>query len=103
MATRGAPHLRRHGMRTEPGRYGQCDGTGWIEVEETNGARECDCRRERVAAARAARLATSIPRRYLEVDFERWPITHLDQHIVREGKKYCRRRSEARRVGKTGG
>ena len=78
-------------MRTEPCRYGQCDGTGWIEVEETNGARECECRRERVAAARAARLATSIPRRYLEVDFDRWPITNLDQRIVREVQKYCRR------------
>ena len=70
-APRGAPHLRQRGMRTEPCRYGQCDGGGWIEVEETNGARECSCRRERVAAARADRLATSIPRRYLDVDFER--------------------------------
>jgi DNA replication protein DnaC len=91
MISRGAPHLRQGGMRTEPCRYGQCDGTGWIEVEETNGARECECRRERVAAARAARLATSIPRRYLEVDFGRWPITNLDQRIVREVQKYCRR------------
>ena len=65
MVSRGAPHLRQGGMRTEPCRYGECDGAGWIEVEETNGARECECRRERVAAARAARLATSIPRRYL--------------------------------------
>ena len=56
-------------------------GSRW---RTTNGARECECRRERVAAARAARLATSIPRRYLEVDFERWPITNLDQRIVRE-------------------
>jgi DNA replication protein DnaC len=78
-------------MRGEPCRYGECDGSGWIEVEETNGARECGCRRERVAAARAARLATSIPSRYLEVDFERWPITNLDQRIVREVRKYCRR------------
>jgi DNA replication protein DnaC len=90
-APRGAPHLRQRGMRTEPCRYGQCDGSGWIEVEETNGARECSCRRERVAAARAARLATSIPRRYLDVDFDRWPITNLDQKIVSFVKKYCRR------------
>jgi DNA replication protein DnaC len=90
-APRGAPHLRQRGMRTEPCRYGRCDGSGWIEVEEGNGARECSCRRERVAAARAARLATSIPRRYLEVDFERWPITNLDQKIVSFVKKYCRR------------
>jgi DNA replication protein DnaC len=90
-APRGAPHLRQGGMRTEPCRYGKCDGSGWIEVEETNGAHECSCRRERVAAARAARLATSIPRRYLDVDFERWPITNLDQRIVREVRKYCRR------------
>src|SRR5215210_7191165 len=90
-APRGAPHLRQRGMRTEPCRYGKCDGSGWIEVEETNGARECSCRRERVAAARAARLATSIPRRYLDVDFERWPITNLDQKIVSFVKKYCRR------------
>ena len=90
-APRGAPHLRQRGMRTEPCRYGQCDGSGWIEVEETNGARECSCRRERVAAARAARLATSIPRRYLDVDFDRWPITNLDQKIVSFVRKYCRR------------
>ena len=84
-------------MRTEPCRYGQCDGSGWIEVEETNGAHECSCRRERVAAARAARLATSIPRRYLDVDFERWPITNLDQKIVRVVRKYCRRLDEEHR------
>ena len=89
-APRGAPHLRQRGMRTEPCRYGQCDGGGWIEVEETNGARECSCRRERVAAARADRLATSIPRRYLDVDFERWPITNLDPTVVRYAKRYCR-------------
>ena len=77
-------------MRTEPCRFGDCDGSGWIEDEETNGARECSCRRERVAAARAAKLATSIPKRYLDVDFERWPITNLDQHVVRHVRKYCR-------------
>jgi len=81
-------------MRTEPCRYGECDGSGWIEVEEGNGARECACRRERVAAARAARLATSIPRRYLEVDFERWPITNIHAPIVKEVRKYCRRLDE---------
>jgi DNA replication protein DnaC len=81
-------------MRTEPCRYGECDGSGWIEVEETNGARECSCRRERVAAARAARLATSIPSRYLDVDFDRWPITNLDAKVVREVQKYCRRLDE---------
>jgi DNA replication protein DnaC len=81
-------------MRTEPCRYGECDGTGWIEDEDTNVARECSCRRERVAAARAAKLATSIPKRYLEVDFERWPITNLNPHIVREVKRYCRRLDE---------
>jgi len=90
-APRGAPHLRQRGMRTEPCRYGQCDGSGWIEVEETNGARECDCRQERVAAARADRLATSIPKRYHDVDFDRWPITNLDQEIVKQARKYCRR------------
>jgi DNA replication protein DnaC len=81
-------------MRTEPCRYGECDGTGWIEVEETNGARECECRRERVAAARAARLKTSIPRRYLEVDFDRWPITNLFAPVVKEVRKYCRKLGE---------
>src|ERR671916_468253 len=84
MVPRGAPHLRQRGMRTEPCRYGQCDGSGWIEVEETNGAHECSCRRERVAAARAARLATSIPRRYLEGDFERWPMTSLAMCVAKE-------------------
>jgi DNA replication protein DnaC len=87
-------------MRNEPCRYGQCDGSGWIEVEETNGARECECRRERVAAARAARLATSIPARYLEVDFDRWPITNLDQTIVRVVRKYCRKLDENLETGR---
>ena len=81
-------------MRTEPCRYGQCDGTGWIEVEDGNGARECECRRERVAAARAARLATSIPRRYLDVDFDRWPITNIFPTLVKEVRKYCRKLDE---------
>jgi DNA replication protein DnaC len=94
MVSRGAPHLRQRGMRTEPCRYGQCDGTGWIELEDTNGARECDCRRERVAAARAARLATSIPRRYLDVDFDRWPITNIFEPVVKVVRKYCRKLDE---------
>src|SRR5215210_3511524 len=51
-APRGAPHLRQRGMRTEPCRYEQCDGSGWIEVEEGNGARECSCRRENLTGGR---------------------------------------------------
>lgn len=100
MVSRGAPHLRQSGMRNEPCRYGECDGSGWIEVEETNGARECRCRRERVAAARAARLATSIPERYHGVDFDRWPITNLYPLIVKEVRKYCRRLSENIETGR---
>jgi DNA replication protein DnaC len=90
-APRGAPHLERRPLRDEPCRYQACQGNGWIEDDETNTVRECRCRRERVAAARAERLATSIPKRFLDVEFDRWPITNIDPAIVKEVRKYCRR------------
>ena len=56
---------------------GICDGSGFLVDEETNTARDCECRGARIAAARTRSLEGRIPRRYRGVSFERPPISDL--------------------------
>jgi DNA replication protein DnaC len=56
---------------------GICDGSGFLVEEETNTARDCECRAARIAAARTRSLEGRIPRRYRGVSFERPPISDL--------------------------
>jgi DNA replication protein DnaC len=56
---------------------GRCDGSGFLIDEDTNTARDCDCRAARIAAARTRSLEGRIPRRYRGVSFERPPISDL--------------------------
>jgi len=56
---------------------GICDGSGFVVEEETNTARDCDCRAARIAAARTRSLEGRIPRRYRGVSFERPPLSDL--------------------------
>ncbi|HEY7836305.1 MAG TPA: ATP-binding protein [Solirubrobacteraceae bacterium] len=56
---------------------GSCDGSGFLIDEQTNTARDCECRAGRIAAARTRSLEGRIPRRYRGVSFERPPISDL--------------------------
>ncbi|HEX4109444.1 MAG TPA: hypothetical protein VHX88_15010, partial [Solirubrobacteraceae bacterium] len=57
--------------------YGRCDGSGFEIDEETNTARDCRCRPQRLAETRARRLEARIPRRYKDMSFDRLGGTDL--------------------------
>ncbi|MEX2195077.1 MAG: ATP-binding protein [Thermoleophilaceae bacterium] len=81
------PHLRAPASGGCP--HGECDGSGFVLDEDADEARPCRCRPARVAAARSASLARTIPERYQHVGFERSPVTEMDRMIVREVRRYC--------------
>jgi len=54
-----------------------CDGSGFQIDEQTNTARDCACRAQRVANARARRLRDRVPRRYMDLSWDRHPLTQL--------------------------
>ncbi len=71
-----------------------CDGSGFEIDEETNSARDCACRAQRVANARARHLRDRVPRRYMDLSWERPPLTQLardplNADSVRKVKRYC--------------
>src|SRR5437773_2287771 len=69
---------------------GVCDGSGWIEVDETT-ARPCGCRELRARRAASRRLGTGIPKRFRGVGFDRKPIADMDQSLLRPMRQYTRR------------
>ena len=56
---------------------GLCDGSGFLVEEETNTARDCECRAARIAGARTRSLEGRIPRRYRGVAFDRPPVSDI--------------------------
>jgi DNA replication protein DnaC len=71
-----------------------CDGSGFQVDELTNTATDCACRARRVANARAHRLRERVPRRYMDLSWERHPLTQLAQDplnagSVRKVKRFC--------------
>lgn len=71
-----------------------CDGSGFEIDEQTNTARDCACRTQLVANARARRLRDRVPRRYTNLSWDRHPLTHLARDpltadSVRIVKRYC--------------
>ncbi len=71
-----------------------CDGSGFEIDEQTNSARDCACRVQRVANARARHLRDRVPRRYMDLSWERPPLTQLasdplNAASVRKVKRYC--------------
>jgi DNA replication protein DnaC len=71
-----------------------CDGSGFLIEEETNTASDCACRRQRVANARAHRLRDRVPRRYMNLSWDRHPLTQLagdplNGDSARRVKRYC--------------
>jgi DNA replication protein DnaC len=71
-----------------------CDGSGFEIDEQTNTARDCACRPQRVANARARHLRDRVPRRYMDLSWDRHPLTQLardplNADSVRIVKRYC--------------
>ncbi len=72
--------------------YGECAGDGWIVDEETNTARACRCRQQRMAAVRTRALTREIPERYRHVSFDSPEVAELSQRApaqVRSVRRYC--------------
>jgi DNA replication protein DnaC len=70
-----------------------CDGSGFLVDEASNTARDCACRGQRIANARARRLRDRVPRRYMDLSWERYPLTQIAQapnaDSVRVVKRFC--------------
>ena len=77
-----------------------CDGSGFIYDLETNTARDCRCRAQRVSRAKARHLSAVIPRRYRDVSFDRPPVTEIDPGIVRAVRGYAERIDEHLAAGR---
>ncbi|HEY2767201.1 MAG TPA: hypothetical protein VGI76_03035, partial [Solirubrobacteraceae bacterium] len=72
-----------------------CDGSGFQVDEDTNTARDCACRARQVAHARARRLRERVPRRYMDLSWDRNPLAQIAQDptnagSVRRIKQFCR-------------
>ena len=69
--------------------YGECDGDGFVVDEVARIARDCRCRRQRIAAARTRRLNHEVPPRFRDVGFDRAPVKDMDPTVVRGVRRYC--------------
>jgi len=58
--------------------------------EPTGVARPCECRPRRIALARTRSLSHHIPRRFVDVGFDRNPVRQMDPKVVRAVERYCR-------------
>ena len=74
--------------------YALCEGTGFVLDEDSNVARPCRCRDQRIALAKTRSLHHEIPKKFRHVAFDRWPVTEMDPMLVREVRAYCRRIDE---------
>jgi DNA replication protein DnaC len=71
-----------------------CDGSGFVIDEHTNTARDCDCRPQLVADARARHLRDRVPRRYSNLSWDRHPLSQLARDpltadAVRQVRRFC--------------
>jgi DNA replication protein DnaC len=68
--------------------HDECDGSGFVVDREAFTTRECRCRPQRIARAKARRLSAVIPRRYQGVSFDRPPVTLIEPAVVGEVRRY---------------
>jgi DNA replication protein DnaC len=73
---------------------GQCDGSGWLLIDDDNFARPCPCRERRISRAVSRRMGSGIPKRFRGVSFERKPICDLDPYVLRHVREFVRRIDE---------
>ncbi len=77
----------------EPCPYATCDGSGFIDDEETQSARPCRCRPERIAGRRGAVLSNVLPKKYQGVGFDRPPVPQIAEYApaqMRDIRKFVR-------------
>jgi DNA replication protein DnaC len=77
----GSRPLKLASSRAEPEPscpLGVCDGSGWILGPE-DVARPCECRAPRLARRRAKGVASTIPKRFRGVSFDRPPVSDMAQ------------------------
>lgn len=91
------PHLMPRSTTAYPCPHGLCGGEGFVLDEETNVARPCPCREQRIAHARHHRLRNEIPERYRDVDWDRNPVPALLDSLGRGTASMLRQ--YARRIG----
>jgi DNA replication protein DnaC len=70
--------------------FGECDGSGFVVDTVAFTTRECRCRPQRIAAAKARRLSAVIPNRYRGVSFDRPPVTQITPAVVSVVRRYVR-------------
>jgi len=68
---------------------GECDGSGWIEVDDLT-ARPCACRAIKLKQATSRRIGTGIPKRFRGVGFDRKPIVDMDGALTRQIRGFVR-------------
>ena len=75
--------------------YAMCGGEGFVLDEETNVARPCRCRPQRIARSRSRRLKREIPEKYRDVAFDRHPVPDilesLGSHQAAVIRGFCRK------------
>jgi DNA replication protein DnaC len=76
---------------TDPCSFDLCDGSGFLVDEDTNTARDCRCRPQRVSRARAQSLSGIIPRKYRGVSFDRPPVTEISPAVTAAVKRFVNR------------
>lgn len=69
---------------------GVCDGSGWIDDEQTRTVTPCKCRPQVVAARRVSALSGTIPKRYRGVSFDRPPVTDMPGPQVQVVSRFAR-------------
>jgi DNA replication protein DnaC len=74
--------------------FGICDGSGFVFDDETNSARDCRCRAQRVSRSRARSLSGVIPRRYRGVSFDRPPVTEIARPVTAAVRRFVNRIDE---------
>jgi DNA replication protein DnaC len=95
------PHMTSRG-RDYPCPHGTCDGSGYVLDEDSNVARPCACREQRIALARSRSLLHEIPKRFQNVAFDRSPVKDIlepDMHLRRHLLQFCERIDEKLTAG----
>jgi len=87
-------------VSASPCPFDLCDGSGFLIDEAANVARDCRCRPQRVARARARSLSGVIPRRFRLVSFDAPPVTDLPPAPVRIVRDFVRRLDEHHEHGR---
>lgn len=89
------PHMRPRSSTHYACPYGLCGGEGFVLDEETDVARPCKCRPQRIAHSRSRRLKREIPERYRDVAFDRHPVPEilesLGSHLAAHIRGFCRK------------